>query len=142
MSREGIAKVGFDGEWKALDIIKKVFDSKGAVMQVDWIFQSTKGEYYVVEVKHQEYYKAPPFDGHGLPKWQVDARLKFYETTGIRPILLIIEKPFKRVYTQFLDVLNEESNNYFDTKGASPRRVYKLDLFKDKTDECKLKGLI
>lgn len=142
MSRAGIAKVGFDGEWKALDIIRKAFDSKGAVMQVDWIFQSANGNYFVVEVKHQEYYKAPPFDGHGLPKWQVDARLEFYKKTDIRPILLVIEKPFKAVYAQFLDILNEDKNNYFDTRGSSPRRVYRLDLFKNKTDECRLKGII
>lgn len=141
MIRNGIAKVGFDGEWKALEVIKQVFNTDGSAMQVDWIFR-TGSSYYVVEVKHQEYYKAPPFNGHGLPKWQVEARLGFYKDTGIRPILLIIEKPLAGVYVQYLDVLNSSNDNYFDTKGNSPRRIYRLDLFEDKTDICRSKGLI
>lgn len=130
---KGIAKDGHIGEWFALDVIKKIFSSDGPVMQVDWIFEKG-GQYYLVEVKHQEIYIPPPFYGHGLPKWQIEARLKFYEKTGIRPILLVIEKPLKAVYAQYLDVLNE-SNNYLDTNGAKPRRVFNINEFEDFTEE-------
>ena len=137
---KGIAKDGHVGEWLALDIVKRIFGSEGQVMQVDWIFQKG-GDYYLVEVKHQEIFQPPPFYGHGLPKWQIKARLEFYKRTGIRPILLVIEKPKKAVYAQYLDVLNN-SNNFIDTKGSSPRRVFNIEEYNDFTKEAKLLGLI
>ena len=85
------------------------------------------GEWVVNEVKHQERFTPPPFEGHGLPKWQVEARLWFYEATDIRPILFIIEKPTNLIFYQFLDVL--EKSEYFDTKGMKPRRIYNLKYF-------------
>lgn len=137
---KGIAKDGHDGEWLGLNVIKQLFKSDGAVMQADWIFPF-QDKWYLVEVKHQEVFTPPPFYGHGLPKWQIKTRLQFYKDTGIRPILLVIEKPMKGVYYQYLDVLNQ-SNDYIDTKGRKPRRVFNLDLFVNATNEAKEKGLI
>lgn len=141
MGLENIRDVGTTGEWVALEAIKKIFKSDGPVMQVDWIFPF-KDKYYLVEVKHQEMYLAPPFNGHGLPKWQVNSRLEFYEGTGIRPILVVIEKPCLGIYYQYLDILNSSETNYFDTKGSKPRRVYKIDKFINGTDEAKKMNIL
>ena len=87
------------------------------------------GKYYLFECKHQEHYKAPPFDGHGLPLWQVKARLEFQKQTGIIAILVVFEKPIEKtnlIYYQSLEVL--EKGEHHDTKGLQPRRIYPLKL--------------
>lgn len=86
-----------------------------------------KSKYYGYEVKHQERFLPPPFEGHGLPIWQVKARLKFQQETGIRILLVIFEKNTTNVFYQFLDVL--ENGEFIDTHGKHPRRIYDLKLF-------------
>lgn len=85
------------------------------------------GHYILNEVKNQEHFKAPPFDGHGLPPYQVEARILFWERTGIRCRFVVKEKGTKKVYWQWLDVL--EGKEHYDTRGKSPRRVYPLKSF-------------
>jgi hypothetical protein len=102
------------------------------VFQVDWIARKViDGEprYLLVEVKNQECFEPPPFYGHGLPLWQVKARLRFQEETGIRAVLLVREKGTDAVHWQWLDVL--ERGEFFDTKGTNPRRVYPLTAFRE-----------
>lgn len=138
LSDREINDIGRIGEQTARKIIKEVWKPE-ELMQLDWMFKH-KGNYYLVEVKHQEFFSAPPFDGHGLPRWQVRARINFFEETGIRPILLIIEKPLKAVYVQYLDKLNK--GNYHDTRGSKPRRIYPLSDFENITDQVKEHKLI
>ena len=87
------------------------------------------GKYYLFECKHQERYTPPPFEGHGLPKWQVEARLAFEKETNIKAILVIFDKGTDEVFWQLLSKLNSDPNNYIDTKGLKPRRIYNLNLF-------------
>lgn len=84
--------------------------------------------WFVFEAKHQERYTPPPFEGHGLPLWQAKARLRFQDETNVKAVLMIFEKNTGEVFVQRLDKL--EQGKYFDTKGAKPRRIYKLDSFK------------
>ena len=91
-----------------------------------------KGKYILNEIKHQEHYKKPPFNGHGLPIWQVNARLSFSISTGIRTRLIIKEKDKDIIYFQWLDVL--ECGESFDTKGIKTRRIYPLTSFKKLTN--------
>jgi hypothetical protein len=58
--------------------------------QVDLICK-VRGRWLLLEIKNQERFKAPPFDGHGLPVWQFEARLQFYDETGIQPWLFVVE---------------------------------------------------
>lgn len=97
------------------------------IFQADWIAHKDNDNYILVEVKHQEIFEPPPFRGHGLPLWQVKARLKFQKETGVVAILLILDMLTKKWYWQRLDRL--ESGEYFDTIGLSPRRIYKLNNF-------------
>lgn len=98
------------------------------VFQPDWIASLPDGGgRFLVEVKYQERFLAPPFDGHGLPPWQVEARLRFERETDIPTMLLIRDKGTEEVFWQWLDLL--ENGQKFQTNGSSPRRVYPLESF-------------
>ena len=82
---------------------------------------------YNWEIKHQECFKKPPFDGHGLPKWQIDARLKFQEDTGIRALLFIVDKMTSVIYWQYMDELIKGKS--YQTSGKNPRIIFPLESY-------------
>lgn len=114
---------------KAEALARELLNNAGYanMFQPDWIVPSKTNGYVMLEVKKQARFEPPPFEGHGLPYWQVKARIEFQLTTGVRAALLIIEKETSAVFWQYLDVL--EKGEHYDTKGSSPRRVYPLDSF-------------
>ena len=115
---------GFEGE----EEVRKFFRSKGIKhMQVDLIFKYD-GKYCLAEVKSQEKFLAPPFDGHGLPQWQIDDRVKFYNSTGIEPFLIVKDPHDECLYIQSIIKLLEGSK--FSTKGSKPRVIFHIDSFK------------
>lgn len=119
----GITEEGIDAEqW----LLKRFRDKFVEAFQPDAI-SLENGNYVLNEIKHQEMFEKPPFDGHGLPKWQVKARIKFYQKTKIRCRLVIRQKNPEAVYWQWLDVL--EKGEFFDTKGDKPRRIYNINIF-------------
>ncbi len=123
----GITKEGIEGEQKLFNFLRErgfEFFQADAIGYFD-------GEYYLFEAKQQERYEPPPFEGHGLPKWQVEARLKFQEKTGVIACFVVFEKGTNNIFYQRLDVLEE--TKYFDTKGDKPRRIYNIKFFK----QCK-----
>ena len=126
-----ITEDGIIGE----QLLFKLLKQKGfKIFQPDAI-GFINGKYHLFECKHQEHYKSPPFDGHGLPKWQIEARLKFQRETGIIAILVVFEKPIEKtnlVYYQSLEIL--EKGEKYPTRGNQPRIIYPLTNFKN----CKL----
>ena len=124
----GITQDGIDGE-QALFSLLKSKDMK--FFQPDAIGYKN-GCYYVFEVKHQERFTPPPFGGHGLPKWQVKARIEFQRVTRIPCIFVVFDKQTKEIFYQRLDRL-EKSRNFIDTHGLKPRRIYNLVEFKKVT---------
>ena len=118
-----ITEIGRDGERLARIILKDICKVDG-IFQADWLVEKN-GKYYVVEVKHKEMFKAPPFDGHGLDIRQVRARMRFYSITGIRCLFLVIDMD-GQIYWQWLDALEEGQK--FDTKKGV--RIYSIDGFK------------
>ncbi len=124
-SIEEILKIleGFEGESKIRDFLTT---KKIKYFQVDLI-ALCKEKYILIEVKNQEKFEAPPYDGHGLPSWQVEARLEFYKATNIEPFLFVIEKNTNHLYWQ--SFIKLEEGEHFDTSGAKPRRVYPLTSF-------------
>ena len=59
-------KIGFKGE----ETVRSWFIKKKIpFMQVDIMFKY-KNKWCLGEVKTQEKYLSPPFDGHGLPQWR------------------------------------------------------------------------
>jgi penicillin-binding protein-related factor A (putative recombinase) len=120
----GITLDGIEGE----QFLMKFLHEKGfTIFQPDGI-GLFKGIYYMFEMKHQERFKAPPFDGHGLPKWQIESRLAFFNKTKIPVILVILDKETNEVFYQYLDKLND--GKYYDTQGLKPRRIFPLESFK------------
>jgi hypothetical protein len=99
-------------------------------MQLDLMFQDAGGKDLVAEIKHQERFTAPPFDGHGLPPWQVRDRLALMARTGIEPWLFIIEPGNESVALcqsfAKLDALPPEEK--FTTR-TGKRVVYHIDRF-------------
>jgi len=97
------------------------------IFQGDWIGKSNGGEWHLFEVKRQEPFVPPPFYGHGLPLWQIKARLNFQRETGVIAVLLIWDTCESCWYHQRLDTL--EIGEYIDTNGQNPRRVYNVNSF-------------
>lgn len=117
-------KIGFAGE----DLVRSWFMSKKIpFMQVDIMFKYNN-KWCLGEVKTQEKFLAPPFDGHGLPKWQIDRRMEFYKDTGVEPFLIVNDIKEKCLYIEsFKNLLLGEN---FQTKGIKPRVIFKLTSFK------------
>lgn len=116
-------KIGFKGE----DEVRQWFiDRNIPFMQVDIMFKH-KNKWCLGEIKSQEKFESPPFDGHGLPKWQVKRRLDFYNATGIIPYLIVRDLDDNCLYIKSL--LELEKKEKFYTKGKKPRVVYKLENF-------------
>ena len=127
-----ILEAGQTGEKIIRQYLKSI--SVDAIFQADWIVKY-EGEYRLIEAKHQEVFTPPPFYGHGLPKWQIDARLNFYHSTRIVPYLFVVEKSDYQskeghalIWHQSLIVL--EISNYIDSRGNKPRRIYDIAGFK------------
>ena len=116
-----ITEQGIAGERLARKILKGL--QVDDIFQADWIVKKG-GSYYVVEVKHKEIYRPPPFYGHGLDIRQVKARQKFYKETGIRCLFLVLDKSGKR-YWGWLDELEE--GKHIDTEHGI--RVYDIKGF-------------
>jgi hypothetical protein len=117
-------KIGLEGESQ----IRKMLSKKNIrFMQADLIFNHNN-QYYCAEVKTQEKYLAPPFDGHGLPMWQITARIELFNKTGIVPYLFIRCLTDNLVYHQDLRELMQ--TEYYQTKGKSPRVIFNLSEFK------------
>jgi len=115
---------GYIGEQRAMSL----FRAKGIrCFQPDLIAYDRHFGFFVVEVKYQAAFEPPPFRGHGLPSWQVKARLNFYRMTGIRCLFLVFDKNDRDVYFNWLDLL--DAGEKFLT-ASSDRVIYGLDAFK------------
>jgi hypothetical protein len=117
-------KIGFDGEGKIRDwfTLKKI-----PFMQVDIMFKYNN-KWCLGEIKTQEKFLAPPFDGHGLPQWQIDRRIEFYKDTNVEPYLIVLDIKENCIYIESLLVLTTKER--FQTKGKKPRTIFKIDNFK------------
>ncbi len=121
---ETIFEIGFEGE----KVIREYLTSKNIkYFQAD-ILAKVKEKWYLIEVKKQEAFEPPPFKGHGLPAWQMEARLKFQEETGIRTMLFVIDKKTNVIYWQYMDILKAGKST--QTSGKYPRIIFPIDNYK------------
>lgn len=121
-------KIGLEGE----EIIRKyLMNEKIPFMQVDIMFKEND-KWYCGEIKTQEIFKSPPFDGHGLPQWQINRRIQFYNDTGVIPIFFVYDLEEKCIYYHNLLYLNTKVNKdqVFRTNGQKPRTIFNINLFK------------
>ena len=116
-----------EGVWGEQTLLKLLKRKGWEVFQPD-VIGKHNGKWCLFECKHQERFTPPPFEGHGLPRWQIKARLKFEEETGIKAYLVVFDKETNEIFYQLLSEL--EKGEFHDTHGKSPRRIYKLDNFK------------
>lgn len=106
-----IMEAGIKGEKLARLFIKKCKFNN--LMQLDWVALKD-GKYFQFEIKCKEHFKSPPFDGHGLNKYQCERRLEFQKSTGIRCGFIVFEN--NKIYYQWLDKLFEGKK--FETKNG------------------------
>jgi hypothetical protein len=118
-------EIGFDGEKILRDYLKDQVKCK-EFGQLDLIAK-IEDKWYLFEVKHQDRFTAPPFDGHGLPPWQINFRLKIQQELGIIPVLFVVDKETGVIYYESIDKLNRGQK--FITKTGA-RVVFPLDSFK------------
>ena len=114
---------GLKGEKVIRDYFIK---NKVNFFQVD-LMANIDNQWHVIEVKRQDVFTPPPFFGHGLPKWQIDARLKFQDETGIYAILYIVDKTINVIYFQYMDLLLK--GKQFQTNGLNPRIIFPIENF-------------
>lgn len=121
-------KIGFEGEGKIREFLKR---KRIPFMQVDLMFK-TNNQWYLAEIKTQEIFKSPPFDGHGLPQWQIDARMNFCKDTGVIPVFIVYDLDDKCIYIQSMKYLLEQKkpDDFFKTKGKKPRTIFNIKHFK------------
>ena len=101
----------------------------------DWIIKGPKtNKWYVVEVKHHAGFNPPPFYGNGTDISIIKRRLQFQEDTGIKTILLWINKDDNEIYWNFLEDL--EKGSKFNTNNNI--RIYPKDNYKLKESLLKL----
>ena len=126
-------KQGFDGESIVRQLLK---DCKHQYGQIDLVsYDKVSKKLFMYEIKHQQRFKAPPFDGHGLPPYQFNFRLKIARLTGMIPFLIIIEPEidlkgeqnmfYQNMFT--LESLGEDKK--FTTEGDKKRLVFRIDTF-------------
>lgn len=126
-------KQGFDGESIVRQLLK---DCKHQYGQIDLIsYDKVSKKLFMYEIKHQQRFKAPPFDGHGLPPYQFNFRLKIARLTGMIPFLIIIEPEIDLKGEQnmfYQNMFNLESlgeDKKFTTEGDKKRLVFRIDTF-------------
>lgn len=117
-------KDGFEGE----SVVRRYLINKPncSFAQLDMIAK-IKGKWYSIEVKHQEAFKRPPFDGHGLPVWQVRKRIELYNDVGIIPLFFVLDKKTK--FLMYNSLLKLEQGEKFIT-GKKKRVIYPIENFK------------
>ena len=124
-------KQGFEGE----AIVRDMLIKKGhRIGQIDLISIDKKGEPFLYEIKHQERFKSPPFDGHGLPHNQIKFRVEFARYAKLTPVLVIIEPEVdifgkKCVFIQDMNKLESlpDKDKHFTKTGK--RIIYNLSAF-------------
>ena len=126
-------KQGFDGEAIVRQLLK---DCKHQYGQIDLIsYDKVSKKLFMYEIKHQQRFKAPPFDGHGLPPYQFNFRLKIARLTGMIPFLIIIEPEIdlkgeqNMFYQNMFSLESLGADKKFTTEGDKKRLVFRIDTF-------------
>lgn len=129
-----ISKVGLGNEAglgrKGVEIVKEILRNSNKVerfCQIDWMYYDREDNWYSIEVKYQEYFRHPPFDGHGLPPYQVETRLRLEKQKGITALFVVCDPTSGNIYMGKLRDL--ESGRKYITKSKDPRVIYPLENF-------------
>ena len=94
----------------------------------DWVYWKA-GNLYQVEIKQQEMFTAPPFDGHGLPEYQAQRYELVRERYGIRTLLIVWDET--TCWWQWIDELLAGRKH---TTPRSRRIIFPLESFTQKDE--------
>lgn len=122
---KNIKNTGLNGERLALKFIKSnILGCK--LMQLDWVLVYNNSV-IIFEIKTQEKYTNP--NGHGLPSYQIDARLKLSKLfkKKARVFLLVVCLTDVCIYTMELDKNWSKKGFYTKTK---KRFIFYIEEFK------------
>lgn len=103
----------------------------------EWFVMPRDGNAYLVEVKGQEMFTGPPFDGHGLPTYQAEKYMRLYELYGL-PTMLRIYDPAGWIYLGWIHEL-EAGDPAPCTSKTGSRRIYPISGFTRKPDPFPLR---
>jgi len=117
----GITTDGIKGE----QLLFKLLHKKGYYFFQPDAIGLKNDSFFVFGAKLKARFKAPPFDGHGLDKRQVRARINFEEKTGIKSVLVVFDKETNEVFLQ--DIKKLEEGKHFDTRNYI--RIYPIENF-------------
>ena len=122
-------KQGFIGENIIREYLKK---RKVKFMQIDLMWEH-EGKWYVGEVKAQEKFTKGfgcNFDGHGLPPYQMKARIKFGRDKDIVPVFFVYDTQEKVVYWQFFETLDSLPEDKKHITKTGKRIIFNIECFK------------
>lgn len=114
---------GLEGESVVRQLLK---NSNIRYFQVDVVAGEDN---FIIEIKHQEMFKKGsncPFDGHGLPIWQVRDRVSFCKKHNLIPILIVVDLETDIIY--YNSLLELEKGHKYITK-KSKRVIYPIENF-------------
>lgn len=121
---------GIEGE----HLIRKFLHSENhQTTQID-LLSCVDGKVYLIEIKHQERFNGPPFDGHGLNPKQVQNKLWWAKKINAIPLLIVLESNVdifgkRNLFYQNLNLLNNlPDSKKFITKTGN-RIIYDISEF-------------
>ena len=117
---------GFSGERRALETLSygRKLGVITAYSRPDWVVVPASGSPFFLEIKDQDHFEGPPFDGHGLPLEQVERYELLRERSGLRTRLVVWEG--RRQYSGWVDEL-ERGRRFITPEKA--RVVYPIGGF-------------
>lgn len=102
-----IYELGEEGEAQARLLLKA---NGFTLTKPDW-FGKKNDKWVAFEIKRKERYKPPPFEGHGLDKYQVEQRLDMFNKHNLRPYFMVWEVGTNIWFGEWLDTLMDKEKH-------------------------------
>ena len=121
---------GIEGE----HLIKKFLHSENhQTTQID-LLSCVDEKVYLIEIKHQERFNGPPFDGHGLNPKQVQNKLWWAKKINAIPLLIVLEPNVdifgkRNLFYQNLNLLDNLPNSKKFITKTGKRIIYDISAF-------------
>lgn len=121
-------KQGLIGEGIFRDFLSK---RKIKFMQLDILWEY-EGKWYVGEIKAQEKFTKGfgfPFDGHGLPPYQMQKRIEFGKAKDIIPVFIVYDINDECIYWQFFEYLDSLPDDKKRLTKTKKRIIFDISCF-------------
>ena len=116
-------RLGVDGEKEICRILRE----RGCPVRKSDGHVEINGTITLIEAKNKSrYWRAPPFDGHGTDKEQIDHYLKIYHEYGLRTILFVPGKDGGWIWNYIDELIKGNSHLTKSKILVFPFRNYRL----------------